>query len=550
MTGASAPHSFDSQRRLVGLRLGSYVLGPRLGVGGTASVYLARQDEPGGPDRLVGLKVIHDHLTEETDFVRMFIDEASLAKRMSHPNVVRVIDSGQDGESLYLAMEYLHGQPLSRLFERIAEQQQRLPFDLVMWIGARVADGLHHAHQLTDEAGRPLEVIHRDVSPQNVFLTYDGHVKLIDFGIARAEGRLAKTTLGRIKGKFAYMAPEQVLGNELDQRADLFALGATLYELTVGVRLFGGEDQTDTLQKLLFEEIPDPAQRAPDVPEELSAIIRKALAAEPDDRYANAAEISRDLDTLLAARGTTDGTPALASLMTNLFAAEMQQRSKQIQRLLEVSSPDDPPRQSVVRIVDEVRTPDGLEASTVGAIPADPLRRTKRLVVGVAAGLTGIAMVAGAAVWWSQSADSPSNTTTAPTTSSAPVRDVTLRIQVRPPVEAVITVGGKQVEARPPHVRMARSKSPVTVRVQAEGYETTTIQATPDEDQLVVVSLVQEEKAEAAASSSGKAPAVSGSANGSHKPNKVGPSTPRPSSTKKPPPQPSDTGSLVTEYPF
>lgn len=366
VTGTSVPNTFDTQRRLVGLRLGQYVLGPRLGAGGTASVYLARKASDQGDERLVGLKIIHDHLLEEGDFVRMFIDEANLVRRMSHPNVVEVFEFGQEGESLYLAMEYLHGQPLSRLFERLVEQQQRMPFDLVMWIGARVADGLSHAHRLTDENGKPLDVIHRDVSPQNVFVTYDGQVKLIDFGIAKAAGRLAKTTLGRIKGKFSYMAPEQVLGNDFDQRADLFALGATLYELTVGVRLFAGDDQTDTLQKLLFEKIPDPAEQAPDVPPELSAIIRHALAAEPQDRYESADRIARDLDTLLATRGMTNGQPALARLMTTSFAQEMRDRTKSIQQLRGVRLPGEPDaRESSVRLAEDLGTPDALSVQPV-----------------------------------------------------------------------------------------------------------------------------------------------------------------------------------------
>jgi serine/threonine protein kinase len=278
-------------------------------------VYLARRADPSNSEMLVAVKVIHDHLLEEGDFVRMFIDEANIAARMSHPNVVRVHEFSREGDSLYLAMEYLHGQPLSALFERCQVNGERLPFDLVAWIGARVAAGLHHAHLLTDDQGNRLELIHRDISPQNVFLTYDGKVKLIDFGIARAAGRLAKTTLGRIKGKFSYMAPEQVLGRDFDQRADLFALGATLFEVTVGERLFAGDDQTDTLQKLLFDEIPNPSDRVPGLPEPLARVIRKALAPEVGDRYADAAAIETDLNAFISQQGQQDQQARLASVM-------------------------------------------------------------------------------------------------------------------------------------------------------------------------------------------------------------------------------------------
>ncbi len=527
MTGKNATHTFDTQRRLVGLRLGRYVLGPRLGAGGTASVYLAREALDDGQGRIVGLKVIHDHLLEEADFVRMFIDEANLAQRMSHPNVVRVFEFGKEGESLFLAMEYLHGQPLSRVFERLAEQNQRLPFDLVMWVGARAADGLHHAHQLKGDDGQPLVVIHRDVSPQNVFVTYDGQVKLIDFGIAKAEGRLAKTTLGRIKGKFSYMAPEQVLGSEFDQRADLFALGATLYELTVGVRLFAGDDQTDTLQKLLFEKIPDPAERAPDVPSELSAILRKALAPEPEGRYSTAAEISRDLDALLATRGVPNGQPALARLMTTLFATEQRDRLKAIEQLRGFRLPGEPdPRNSSVRLAGEVRTPD---LSAVSPADAPAKRRLPWIAIAGASALAAVAIIVGVSLSSKPHAEDPVVVPPVPQSST-----VTFDIQVQPPVKATVKVDGNLV-GDPPRAVVDRNGKHVMVVVEAQGYETARVEAVADRDQLVVVPLVRVAP-----------PAVSSAVTdaSARKPGSKGPGG------KSTAPKSTATGSLVTEYPF
>ena len=494
-------------------------------------MYLAREVTEEGGGRLVGLKLIHDHLLEENDFVRMFVDEANLATRMSHPNVVQVFEFGQEGESLYLAMEYLHGQPLSSLFERLSDQHQRLPFDLVMWIGARVADGLHHAHQLADDDGKPLGLIHRDVSPQNVFVTYQGHVKLIDFGIAKAEGRLAKTTLGRIKGKFAYMAPEQVLGSDFDQRADLFALGATLYELTVGVRLFGGDDQTETLQKLLFEEIPDPAEQAPDVPPELSAIIRKALAAEPNDRYASAAHIARDLDALLATRGITHGQGALAHMMTSSFPDEIKERTKEIERLRALHQDNEPDgRRSLVRISDDVGTPDGISDSASEQAPSPA-----RWLWWTAGGLAAAAAVIGgfAVISYANRPDPP------PVTAAEPPKPITLDIQVQPPVEATIRVDEKVVHERPPRVEVSKGRDTVVVQVEAEGYETARLEAKPDRDQLLVVQLV---KKPAPVASSEPASSDSGTGGKRNPSGKTGTQPPKPKST--------GTGSLVTEYPF
>lgn len=533
MSSGTATRSFDDQRRLVGLRLGAYVLGPRLGAGGTASVYLAREEaEEGAPGRLVGLKVIHDHLLEEGDFVRMFIDEANLARRMSHPNVVRVFEFGREGESLYLAMEYLHGQPLSRLFERLVERQQRLPFDLVMWIGARVADGLHHAHTLVGDDGKPLGVIHRDVSPQNVFVTYDGQVKLIDFGIAKAEGRLAKTTLGRIKGKFAYMAPEQVLGNDFDQRADLFALGATLYELAIGVRLFAGDDQTDTLQKLLFEEIPDPSEQDPNIPSELSAVIRKALAPEPEQRYGSAAQISSDLDGVLHKRGLRDGRSALAQLMVASFAGEIEERVNAIRQLQSEEVLGDV-RESLVRITGEHGTPDGMAATRPVSERAGSGRRWLAIagVVAVVAGVGATAMLLHEPKVEDAGVAGPE------------VKKVTFDIQVEPDVSARITVGGREVTARPAKVELEKGLERIEVVVDAEGYETDRMFAVTDRDQLLRVKLVK--KVGVAASSGGDGAVPNASVKPVSRPpatGHTGPGLGGPKST--------GTGSLVTEYPF
>ena len=225
-------------------------------------MYLARLAD--NPEQLVALKVVHEHLADEKEFIHQFLDEANLLLRLNHPNIVSVHELGREEQTLFLAIEYLDGEPLSRLYSALRRRNQRLEPDLIAWIGARVAEGLDYAHRLTDEQGQPMDLVHRDISPQNVFLTMDGRVKLIDFGIARAAGRIAQTTIGKIKGKFSYMAPEQVLSSEFDHRVDLFALGATLYEGAVGSRLFAGSDETDTLHKLLFEEVPDPRTQVPD----------------------------------------------------------------------------------------------------------------------------------------------------------------------------------------------------------------------------------------------------------------------------------------------
>lgn len=323
----------DHPGPLTGMRLGRYRLGGRLGSGGTASVYLAVSDGPHNFGRVVALKVIHEHLLGEKAFVDMFLDEANLAVRLNHPNIVHVYDLVHEEGRLMLAMEYLHGQPLSRLVARVRQREGMLPYELVAWIAARSLDGLYHAHQLTDDHGQRAQVVHRDVSPQNIFITYTGHTKIIDFGIARAEGRLQQTDLGQIKGKFAYMAPEQALSRDYDHRADIFSLGVTLYEAAVGARLFPDLDRVEALHKIVMGEIPDPKTRALGFPEGLRRIILRAIEGDPERRYQSSKEMAEALDSWVAQHGGPPPAERLAALMQNQFAGEQTQQLEAISAL-------------------------------------------------------------------------------------------------------------------------------------------------------------------------------------------------------------------------
>ncbi|MCU0691748.1 MAG: protein kinase [Polyangiaceae bacterium] len=537
MAASGKSRSFDTRRRTVGLRLGRYLLGPRLGAGGTASVYLARSVSPEDQGKLVALKVIHDHLLEEKDFVRSFMDEANLAVRMSHPNVVRVYEFAREGDTMFLAMEYLHGQPLSQLCERVVERRDRLPFDLVAWIGARVAQGLHHAHQLRGDDGQPLHLVHRDVSPQNVFITYDGQVRLIDFGIARAAGRLAKTTIGRIKGKFSYMAPEQVLGRDFDHRVDVFALGATLYETALGTRLFAGHDETDTLQKILFEEIPDPAVRAPDMPAPLVNVIRRALAAEPSARYPDAATLAAELDAYLAQRKVRDAQALLAQVMMRFFERDQAERAKTITDLTQAGTFEENRATLPPLGVPNARHTDPGPTTTAPPAAFAP-RRWRRMAVAAGASVLLAVTTVGVATLQKSRAGVP----VAPPGASA-LSSVTIDVNVRPPVEAIITVGGRLVEERPARVSVERGAAALPIAVTATGFVPARVDAIPDRDQLIVVQLVESSPVASATNSA----ASKVGAGGTNKPPSAGASTRRP--PVQPPPRSTTTGSLITEYP-
>jgi hypothetical protein len=296
-------------------RLGPYELLQEVGYGGMGSVYLGRRVGLGGFHKWVAIKTIHPHLAKEAAFVTMFLDEARTAASMQHPNVTSVFDVGEADGTYYLAMEYLHGEHLG-VFQGTGAVD---PF-LAAHVIARAAEGLHHAHEITDEQGIPRGLVHRDVSPHNVFLTYDGHVKVTDFGIARAEGRLSQTTeTGRIRGKCAYMAPEQVQALPLDRRADLFALGVVLWELVTGERLYVAPTDAQVLLAILREEPRPPSWLVPDCPPALEAIVMKCLARDPDDRFATGAELARALDAFVAIASRPIGAASLAALMRERF---------------------------------------------------------------------------------------------------------------------------------------------------------------------------------------------------------------------------------------
>ena len=515
MVAAGASADFESRRRLVGARLGRYQVGPRLGSGGTASVYLARFTGAHDFERLVALKVVHDHLADEREFISQFLDEANLLVRLNHPNIVQVHELGREGHTLFLAIEYLDGQPLSRLITALAKQNRTLPPDIVALIGSAVAAGLGYAHQLTNDEGEPLGLVHRDVSPQNIFVTYDGKIKLIDFGIARAAGRIVQTTLGKIKGKFSYMAPEQVLGGDFDHRVDLFALGATLYEAAMGARLFSGEDDTETLHKLLFQEVPNPREQQPDFPEALAVVLQRALEPKPEARYSEAAAMAADLRSFLADREAATQRQ-LHQLMSSLF---QHQRAERADALAELRS---------------------LDASTpVSFVDAGPLaavgggrKKSWSRIAGIALALAAVTALV--LVLVSAARERPRSAASA----AQPAQSrVTLDISLDPPVNARITVDGKPIQGT--RATLKPSNTPVSVSVEAKGYRAARIRVIPDENRTLVVPLTKVTPTAKAAASGSDAPRASSP---SAKP------APKPRGSK--PRGRSKPGSLVTEYPF
>ncbi|MBX2810955.1 MAG: protein kinase [Myxococcales bacterium] len=307
--------------------IGRYEILGLLGSGGMAEILLARLHGPGQFERPVVIKRILPHLAREQRFVRMFRDEARLIAGVHHQNVVQVQDFGLDQGELYIAMEYLEGENTSSLARRLAGSQRILKFGLCAYLIAEVAAGLHAAHEAKDRTGVSKNLVHRDVSPANVFITYDGCVKILDFGIAVSADRESHTEVGQVKGKYAYMSPEQCMGRPVDRRSDIFSLGIVLYELSTCRRLFKRKSDMLTLQAICHDIAPSPVASIPEYPQALERICLRALAKSPAERYQTALEMRRDL-LVLARELNGEKLPevSLGKVMRRLFADRIEEK--------------------------------------------------------------------------------------------------------------------------------------------------------------------------------------------------------------------------------
>jgi len=284
-----------------GERFGQYTLLERIAVGGMAEVWKARMRGVEGFQKTVAIKRILPHMTDNAEFVGMFIDEAKLAAQLTHPNIVHIYDLGKLGRDYYIAMEYVDGRDLRSLLNAARRKGMPLPLGLSLLIAARVASALDYAHRKRDFEDQELGLVHRDVSPQNVLLTNDGDVKLCDFGIAKAVSKASQTQMGALKGKLQYMSPEQAWGRPVDSRSDLFSLGAVLFEMVTGERLFTGDSEISVLESVRQGHTRRPSQVDPTVPREVDEIVARALGIDPKDRFQSAGEMKQRLEAALSA---------------------------------------------------------------------------------------------------------------------------------------------------------------------------------------------------------------------------------------------------------
>jgi serine/threonine-protein kinase len=297
---------------------GKYFLVQRLAEGGMAEIFLAKQTGIEGFERNLVIKRMLPHLSRQPHFVGMFLDEARLAARLVHPNIMPIYDVGLADGSYYITMEYLPGEDLSWVLRQAALRRLQLPLDMVVRIIADAARGLDYAHRFTDEEGRPLHVVHRDVSPSNLYVGYEGAVKVLDFGIAKAESRVTTTGTGMVRGKQMYMAPEQSRGESVDCRCDIYALGVTLYEALTISRPFLRDTVDATVSAVLQGQFEPPRRRRPELPEALEAVVLRAMALDPDARYQSAGELADALDGQLAAVMPAGAAPSVGRQLREL----------------------------------------------------------------------------------------------------------------------------------------------------------------------------------------------------------------------------------------
>ena len=446
-----------------------------LGEGGMARIVLALASGPGGFNKLVVLKVMRSS-QDSTEIRRLLLAEARLSARLNHPNVVQVQEVVHSGEAPYLVMEYLDGRPLSAL-----RNEKALTSSMVMTVISEALVGLHYAHELADFDGSPLSIVHRDVSPHNVFVTFDGVVKVLDFGIAKIRDEAANTETGEVKGKIAYMPPEQLTGEAVDRRADIFAAGALLWEAATGVRMWANVSQVNLMHRLMTGDIPKPSSVAP-VDPELERIIVRATAADPTDRYDTALELQQELDGYLNERGMRVPLREVGAVLSEAFKAERDQRARAIKAALRHSSVAPPANPQ-------------LASSTSSELRVEAKPRRRGVTIGVLAvvvSLLALGLVLRA---------SSRSAAVAPPVDSA----ISLSVHALPP-EAKVRIDEREYAQSSVTLSLPRDDHAHRIEVYADGFTTDARTVRFDRSLTLEVALHAAEPAAAPARPSASAP--------------------------------------------
>ena len=361
---------------------GKYYLLERINVGGMAEVFKAKATGVEGFERMVAVKRILPSIAEDEEFITMFIDEAKIAVQLTHANIAQIFDLGRVDDSYFIALEYVHGKDMRAIFNRARARSEQLPIPMACYIIMKLCEGLDYAHNKRDAGGQFLNLVHRDVSPQNILVSYEGEVKIIDFGIAKAAGKAGRTQAGILKGKFGYMSPEQVQGLEIDRRSDVFGVGICLYELLTGERLFVAESDFATLEKVRNVDIMPPSTYNRRIPEELEQIVLKALARDRDQRHQTAMQLHDELQGFMYSSGNFFGRRDLSMYMHRAFAEELERESARDQEYaaMHVGGNEEVTGLTAFDEIDPVSTVSALQRATAAAAAArnDRGRRRRR----------------------------------------------------------------------------------------------------------------------------------------------------------------------------
>jgi serine/threonine-protein kinase len=409
-----------------------------------ATVFLARLTGVGGFQRFVAMKRLHPHLANEKEFVEMFLDEARIAARIHHPNVVPILEVGASPVGYYLVMEYIEGDTLARLLARAAQRGMRLPIPIALRIALDMLAGLHAAHELRDDSGGPIHLVHRDVSPQNVLVGVDGIARITDFGVARAASRLTATRVGQLKGKIAYMAPEQAAGEEsLDRRADVFAAGIVIWEELAAKRLFKAENEAATLSRVMSEPVPPLSVIVPGLSVQLSNVIMRALERDPDRRFASCAQFGDALEAAATGKERIATPRELAAYVGEVLGEEVVAQREAVRAWIARSEPSQvapmpstTPSSSVSAAAMSLSGPDG-QIQTQSHVEAAP-RRSRvgmlLLLIGLLALVGGGGFLFARETGQNHSVAAATPPTPAPTASPAASSPATPDSAALPPV--------------------------------------------------------------------------------------------------------------------
>jgi eukaryotic-like serine/threonine-protein kinase len=480
-----SPESSDLHSEPLPRRFGKYTLLRKIATGGMAELFLAIQKSVAGFEKLIVIKRILPSMNHDKAFIEMLLHEARIAATLSHANIVQIFDVGQVEGTYYIAMEHVHGEDLRSIVRQMRKKAvSEFPLEHTVAIMLAVCGGLAYAHEKRDLDGSSLNIVHRDISPQNIVVTFSGDVKIVDFGIAKSDTKMQmETRSGKLKGKVPYMSPEQARGEPIDSRSDIFAVGVMLFELTTGKRLFKGQSEFETLKLICEREYPLPSQIRPGYPPELESIVMRALMKERSERYQNARDMQGALETFVRREQIPVSNIALTEFMQNLFEEKLASQKQdllagkqladiiELQQAAESQTLEDPsnPRlsQSVLSAPAAART-----ITDVSAAAAH-----KRGGAGVA--LTSLALAvaigAGGFYYWQHkqkaalAAQEKQATTAA--AASLPVNRGSISVTTNPPGATIWIDGEMRSEVTPSTISLLPTGRPIDVKLTKEGFE-------------------------------------------------------------------------------